>query len=595
MTMNLDDYVNSLGSSLDDIYNNMGTHDAKDAAAEFVFCPECGTRTSSESLFCPNCGQSLCEDSDEENFDEAERADYNKEMGIVWTDTARLAAKYGVSQSTVLQVINEFVSNIADEQKWVLFDVAHLCLQNAPWVMYAQVLSDFINNNSIQAGPELPVFIIGGNDVIPQPCEPNPSAECDAPSEKYVYADFCYCFPQHVSWDFLDYRKALCNIGRLPLETGQMETDIYSDLQAYFNLSNGVTSEGGITIKRATMTTNVDWIPASREMVRNLPLYKMNDEKDFVLDLMYLSPNVGPEMSEDMAHEYYQSLKNSDMLIFNLHGADKPEYSGFYSTEEAFTIDTLQQIGARIFNTVACFGGRYIKFKRSQSMLLSAIYDAGVLLYAGACVPALGKCGNFKADENWRIRPAAYSESFMARFSEYECVGKMNAGLAFLKAKCDYYNSSRIIEEDTGIKATVLMFNLYGNPMLKFRTKGLQELQPFDGTIKSIPFKSTNRRVVFSNTKSLMSSKQSLLDEVRCAVDANLQSIHQTVVEKLYNQLGVEPRELSTVEAFEMCEGNKCVEKGYFYNYNRQLGAISTRIQVKVGSNGELLDAIQTK
>lgn len=73
--------------------------------------------------------------------------------------------------------------------------------------------------------------------MIPQPCEPNPSAECDAPSEKYVYADFCYCFPQHVSWDFLDYRKALCNIGRLPLETGQMETDIYSDLQAYFNLS----------------------------------------------------------------------------------------------------------------------------------------------------------------------------------------------------------------------------------------------------------------------------------------------------------------------------------------------------------------------
>ena len=93
--MNLDDYVNSLGSNLDDIYNNMGTHDAKDAAAKFVFCPECGTRTSAESLFCPNCGQSLCEDSDEENFDEAERADYNKEMGIVWTDTARLAAKYG--------------------------------------------------------------------------------------------------------------------------------------------------------------------------------------------------------------------------------------------------------------------------------------------------------------------------------------------------------------------------------------------------------------------------------------------------------------------------------------------------------------------
>lgn len=88
-----------------------------------------------------------------------------------------------------------------------------------------------------------------------------------------------------------------------------------------------------------------------------------------------------------------------------------------------------------------------------QSMLLSAIYNNGVLLYSGACVPAMGKCGNFQQDGTWSIQPAAYSETFMARFAQYQCIGTMSAGEAFLNAKCDYYNSSRGIEEDEIILA----------------------------------------------------------------------------------------------------------------------------------------------
>ena len=44
----------------------------------------------------------------------------------------------------------------------------------------------------------------------------------------------------------------------------------------------------------------------------------------------------------------------------------------------------------------------------------------------------------------------------MARFAQYQCIGTMSAGEAFLKAKCDYYNSSRGIEEDEIILGTVL-------------------------------------------------------------------------------------------------------------------------------------------
>ena len=134
--------------------------------------------------------------------------------------------------------------------------------------------------------------------------------------------------------------------------------------------------------------------------------------------------------------------------------------------------DMLKESNARIFNTVACWGGRYIKYKREQSMLLSAMYGGGVLLYSGSCVPAMGKCGHFHHDETWRIQPAAYSETFMGRFAEYECLGTMTAGEAFLKAKCDYYNTSRQIEEDEVTYALVQTLRL----LLTFKKKMVPSL-----------------------------------------------------------------------------------------------------------------------
>ena len=296
--------------------------------------------------------------------------------------------------------------------------------------------------------------------MIPQPAEANPcfgaSEWYDDNYEDHVYADFYYCFYGKLPLQFLDFNKARCNVARLPLETGKMETTLEEDLQAYFNLSNMVTDEGGIHIGRAVMTSNYDWIPASREMARNLPVEHLDDEENITLDNMFISPNIMADMPEELDVIYTDSLSKANMLVFNLHGACHPEMSGFYSTDEAFSIDMLAKSNARIINTIACWGGRYIKYKREQSMLLSALYGNGVLLYSGSCVPAMGKCGNFRQDGTWSIQPAAYSETFMARFAQYQCIGKMSAGEAFLKAKCDYYNSSRGFEEDEIILATFM-------------------------------------------------------------------------------------------------------------------------------------------
>lgn len=594
--MNFDDFINDLQSDIDSQLSQFGLNINSDNKK---FCPECGTQVMADANFCPECGYNFNPESESLDSDNETHEDSDVQEGIIWTDTKVLAAKYKTTRNDVQSIIEGFISTNEDmDLCWHLLDMADRQHEvgEATWMDYSEVLQNYIKKEGITSGPHLSLFIIGGNDVIPQPAEDNPCSG-GTDYDSYVYADFYYCFYGQLQLDFLDFRRARCNVARLPLETGQMHTTIGEDLQAYFNISNMVSEDGGVDIGRAVMTSNYDWIPASREMSRNLPTEHMDNEDEVVLDNMFLSPSIMEDMDEELAEQYYEKLSEADMLVFNLHGACNPEDSGFYSSGLAFSIDMLRESNARIFNTVACWGGRYIKYAREQSMLLSAMYGGGVLLYSGSCVPAMGKCGNFQHDETWRIQPAAYSETFMARFAEYECLGTMTAGEAFLKAKCDYYNTSRQIEEDEVILATVLMFNLYGNPKLRTHpnVEAIAAIQEDDGSKQvRMPFRKMKRTAVMKAQKQSNGTK-SLVEEVRGMVDSNLRMIHDTITTNLYQQLGLEPRELYSVERYETTNAQGRPEKGYLYNYQRKIGPVTTKIRARLDERGKLLDAIQSK
>ena len=616
--INIDDYLNSIQQDLDNRLSRFGlngqqTGEANEPAEpeEVKFCPECGTRMEADANFCPNCGYNFnAEDEGEPNPSVQSNGaptgwdDSDENVGIIWTNSSILAEKYGVDEEEIDDILSRFMADSADHGIiWHLLDMAGFEdeLEGYSWTDYSTVLQRYIEEEEIQAGPHLSLFIIGGNDVIPQPIAANPcngNEEWDEDSyEDHVYADVFYCFYGQLSLDFLDFRRARCNVARLPLETGELDTDPEDDLGSYLDNSNEVIAEGGIGIGRAVMTSNSDWIPASREMSRNLPTEHMDNETDVVLDNMFLSPNIMEDMDEDLEERYFEKIGEADMLVFNLHGSCDPDSSGFYSKDLAFSISMLEESGAKVFNTVACWGARYIKYTREQSMLLSAIYNSGVLLYCGSCVPALGKCGNFQRDGTWRIQPAAYSETFMARFAEYECLGKMNAGEAFLKAKCDYYNSSRMVEEDEYILGTMLMFNLYGNPKLRTRpdVDALADIQEEDGSKQvCVPFRKMKRTVVMQAQKQ-MDGQKSLLTDVRGLVDGNLRMIHESITRNLYDKLGLEPRELFSVENYETLDADGVPQKGYLYNYKHDCGPVLSHIQAKLDRNGRLIDAIQTK
>lgn len=570
-----------------------------DFSVSFSFCPMCGVKLPPGTRFCFNCGYDLLRDTKQSEKSTFKEEGVVRRKGILFTNLRVLAQKYHTNKTEVESVLEDFIkSHQSLGQNWTLLDAS--CFQiktteqdSENWHEYADMIDSFCQLKGISTGADLALFIIGGPDVIPQP-----QTNGDDLTSAY-YADLHYCFKDELDLEFLNYKQARCNVGRLPLEVGPMQTTFKEDVAAYLARSFEISQTGAIRIGRAIMTSNRDWIPASREMSRNLPMPHLENDDDDVLDNMFISPNILQTMPDNLSRKYYAELAAADMLVFNLHGSNNEEEDGYYSTALAFSVDMLQHTKASIFNTVACWGARYIRYTREHSLMLQAIYEHQVMLFAGSCAPALGKCGNFQQDQTWVIQPAAYSETFMSRFCEYECLGTMTAGEAFLKAKCDYYNASRAIEKDEYSLATILMFNLYGNPMLCTEpdVQSIASLQREDGTkMQKVPFRRMHRKVVMDSSKSYQNPiSGSILNEIRSSVDLNLRMIHERVVNEVYRYWKVEPRQLFSVEHYTSQLVGGATEEGYIYNYRSQDQGISSEIKVFVNSYGVITDAIQTK
>ncbi len=238
------------------------------------------------------------------------------------------------------------------------------------------------------------------------------------------------------------------------------------------------------------------------------------------------------------------------MLMFNLHGADAEGMCGFYSEDEAFNPSLLNQGRAEVFNTVACFGARYAGYKRNDSMLLSALYGGGVLLYTGSLIP-VPMFSNEETDEARQLllNPGTGSEVLMRLYPLYQFKG-MTGGKAMLQAKCDSFNMCRHVEDDCFSMSTALMFCLYGNPMLHVRRReyvvesALQNdaMPPAPIKADGSPLKKTMRQRLLQKDKS----NQSLIDQIRGYVDENLNAIRNMVEQHLYQQLGLKPEMLDS-------------------------------------------------
>ena len=505
--------------------------------------------------------------------------------GIILTNANALARKYGCSTQDVYDVFNDFIQNAYDQRMyWTFLDIAQYGMDSAneppSWIECNEAVSRCIAENKLTAGADLHLFIIGGDDVIPIPRVEDP---WQYGSER-IPTDTCYAFESTYIVDLLDNRDsdftvgcARNNVARLPLEDGKLSTDIRSDLGAYFNISSMYGD--GIPVGNVLMISNRDWIPASCTMTQHLPLLYSNDDPELIRNGMYISPKLLTQDAESLGI-YCKSLDNADMLMFNLHGADAKGMCGFYSEAEAFNPSLLSHGKARVFNTVACFGARYAGYERNDSMLLSALYGGGVLLYTGSLV-SVPMFSNGETDEvrELILNPGTGSEVLMRLYPLYQFKG-MTGGKAMLQAKCDYFNMCRNIEDDCFSMSTALMFCLYGNPMLNVRRSDHviesalrnDAMPPAAVKADGMPLRKTMRQRLM---KKDMNS-QSLIDQIRGYVDDNLNAIRTMVEQHLYRQLGLNPQTLDSIDQFSRPTIDGNYEMGYSFNYhdpNRQYAA----------------------
>lgn len=506
---------------------------------------------------------------------------------IVFTNSKHLAAKYNTSQQDVLALLQK---NLISQQivEFLLLDVVDYQDEFGPkptWEEHKAILADYMAGMGLSPSPELSLFIIGGDDVVPMPRVTNPINE-----EEQLHADLLYCVADN-EIKRLSTEDFLCNVGRLPLESGSLPSTLADDLQSYFNLSNMFLSTG-IDVNKVIMTSAESFLPAGNDMVRDLPVDELPNIPDTTCGNVFKSPRLAID-DEYVYKHYRKEIGQADMLMFNLHGSNARGYSSFYgeglnghNNPEAFSCEMFKYSGARIFNTVACYGGRYIGYNRKDSMLMSALYGGGVVLYAGSCSSALGRSARANNAAQDILTPSGFSESFMKLYSLY-LFGGITAGEAFLYAKCGYFNQCRSLDGDEGALATILMFNLFGMPVLNV-TKNKNVIQEARG-YKEAQDISIHKK----SAKMLYTKKQettSILSEVRMRVDNNLQKIRSTILSKLYNYWGLNPADLNTI--VELTDGN---EKTLRFEYKNDNDIIDTRSWAYADYLGNIKDVVHFK
>ena len=505
--------------------------------------------------------------------------------GLILTDTQRLASILSANQNKVKEVITTYVSSCVSYIDWQVVDASdemYADIDKTNWCAYIPVLNDYYLGLGLQGRDYCPLFIIGGDDIVPMPTIRNPLY---AVGREYLYSDMAYCFdsPNVRLEDFVSHKPRFA-VGRLPL-TRDWSID---GLTAY--LSDCVDfAANGISIRGAAMTTTQSWLRASNEMMRDIPTVSLSEDYVPLNNRMIVSPDLDTE-NEEMYDGYVHELKKIDFLVCNLHGNDDKEvpfFIGEDTSHSQYTIATqpsmLEESTPYIFNTVACFGGRYIGYKLDESMMQTAL-AYGTMLYCGSGELAFGGPdmeGN--------------SELMMKLYNIYLHKG-VPAGLALIKAKQDYYKTCHDDDGDEYAMFTILEFNLFGCPIISMQPKLSADYEP---RLLGRPITKKTQTSYRPKTIEVVSGgahkAENIHDYVRGLVDNNLLIIRQKVEVEVYQRLGLGKDNLQQI--MRVSQDNCAIGYQFLYVWTPQQSyrGVEMYYIVNTDNNGEITKIIHTK
>ncbi len=525
----------------------------------------------------------------------------------------------------VIDVYTKHMSNVDNYYK--VLDVAKLYptlnTEDNKWQDYAAALNDFCDKN-FDKDITPAVFIIGGDDVIPMPCIANPFyLESDKEEdegrneqrvnernryfEKKVYADMMYAYydvndsdkqfiDNIVDYNTIAHSSPRYRIGRLPMENGIVDSlsndrSPFAEFNAYFDRAlysyihldeynkDFIT---GIDTSEHIAVTCESSKKCLQLMLEKIPKKKMDARINFIENDAFISPALDIRVPGSIKDDFIATCHNADMITILLHGSHRPSCYDFYGQNKdlnrgdyiGFSPLIYPQSNIKVINTLSCWGGRYVGFSKRESALLTAMYSSA-LLYLGASRSARA---TFDIHLDYNNNQISLALLLMKYYINYLMQGYA-AGEAITRAKCDYLANPDFCDLD--VLATVIQFNLYGDPLLSLMP--VLEKQPVVRNVidrKNYPFSSNSEFIL----KYDCNKKESLLGKVRGMVDKNLKEIREKINHNLYKQLNIDPESLQTIHAYTDADKKEC----YRFHYCCKGELFNNDTYVDTDSNGNI-------
>lgn len=606
-----------------------------------MYCPECGTRLEDDALFCPECGTKVMHEEaapetttpqrepeqptqperqpERPNRQERQPNPQPQEQvdtravfarGLILTNLASLSQRLKVDAVALKGILENYIEDLKNlGLSYRLIDASdytylksnlfgqhkHVSLTGKnSWWEYADLTLDQHEWEQKKGLPESEyLFIIGGSHDVPMPTVPNFLASHMSGKDKTMDTDMLYAYPygQKMEQDLLSQRlfryDALFYVGRLPLA----DNATLDDLTGY--LDRSVQLECSVPLGYAYSQCDPHWkqitevITAPLAKTGLFPDYPQTPDQYLFGKRIFLTPAV--VLDEDDEHPFFNP--NAGYIFFNLHGSGDMRSYHYYGQEMGNRGQFYRAFSPRliassqrpnILFTQACYGGRFVDFPKQYSMVLTAM-SAMTMVFVGSSRTALGG-----VDSGGRL---STSDILAEAFNRHMLTGK-SAGQSFFAARMATFKHK---PGDPAHALTIAEFNLFGDPMMhlavpdsEFVTAHVSKSAPIgQNEVLNVP-----EEEILMN-KSADSQPQSMLSQLRQAVDANIMKIHEVISKQLYEQYNIPAREPLIITRKKYPDGHS--ELGYDYPLETVPGSESNVALVTANEKGDIQEVILTK
>ena len=577
-----------------------------------MFCPECGNRIEDQNIhFCPECGARIEQESNTEKKTPVKPHPQGMSMhGLIFTNLGLLAEKTGTDEQSLMAIFDAFIRQkreygisykLVDAGNytyrksgfWGNSKKVHLKITSPLWD-YMDILMD-VHNGEQAAGDEISqyLFIIGGSDIIPMPCIhhyiPNDS------NDDSIDTDMLYAYPYGKEMITLLENQAaftydqLFFVGRLPLGEDASLEDLCGYLERNIDYSNG------FPMNEAYGQCDPHWKKVSSYVANDL----LNG--NYFRDLSrYLSPDhyynrllLSPMVVEGNLQQVFHT--NASLYYFNLHGGEGLEsrgYAGVMLNKEEYgalpAIEPEHMMTCEEPNIViseACYGGRFIGLDQHHSMMLASLFT-NTLAFVGSSRVAWGAVDDASSPQSGVS--VSYADIIAGYFISAILQGYTVAEALFIARSAVLQGT---VPGDPHAALTVVEFNLFGDPMTTMNVRT---------NLKSGNKITSKTTLVDPNTKigctieKIKTEKEngSILEQVRGAVNANIQQIHATIGQHLYASYGIKPRPMEEVLKIKYSNGQEEMKFNYDLTSERQIPA---RFVVTTSSDGKIKSVYTTR